>query len=93
MYELLSILILIVMFGVQYFLSTRSNKFLGAIIPILFVIFVTFMYFNNNLGPITSIVLLVLGLILLFEQWYKGNKQKKVNSDKEMVKMKGKDLQ
>lgn len=92
MYELLSILILIVMFGVQYFLSTKSNKFLGAIIPILFVIFVAFMYFNNNFGPITSIVLLVLGLILLFEQWYKGNKQKKVNSDKEMVKMKGKDL-
>lgn len=92
MYELLSILILIVMFGVQYFLSTRSNKFLGAIIPILFVIFVAFMYFNNNLGPITSIVLLVLGLIALIEQWYKGNKQKKVNSAKEMVKMKGKDL-
>lgn len=92
MYELLSILILIVMFGVQYFLSTRSNKFLGAIILILFVIFVAFMYFNNNLGPITSIVLLVLGLIALIEQWYKGNKQKKVNSAKEMVKMKGKDL-
>ncbi|MBO0380603.1 hypothetical protein JWK46_08955 [Staphylococcus hominis] len=92
MYELLSILILIVMFGVQYFLSTRSNKFLGAIIPILFVIFVAFMYFNNNLGLITSIVLLALGLIALIEQWYKGNKQKKVNSAKEMVKMKGKDL-
>ena len=50
------------------------------------------MYFSNNLGPITSIVLLALGLILLIEQWYKGNKQKKVNYDKEMVKMKGKDL-
>lgn len=92
MYELLSILILIVMFGIQYFLSTRSNKFLGAIIPMLFVIFVTFMYFNNNLGPITSIVLLALGLIALIEQWYKGNNQKKLNADKEMVKMKGKDL-
>ena len=92
MYDLLSILILIIMFGLQYFLSTRSNKFLGAIIPIIFIIFVAFMYFSNNLGPITSIVLLALGLILLIEQWYKGNKQKKVNYDKEMVKMRGKDL-
>ena len=92
MYELLSILILIIMFGLQYFLSTRSNKFLGAIIPIIFIMFVAFMYFSNNLGLITSIVLLALGLILLIEQWYKGNKQKKVNSSKEMVKMKGKDL-
>lgn len=92
MYELLSILILIIMFGLQYFLSTRSNKFLGAIIPIIFIIFVAFMYFSNNLGLITSIVLLALGLILLIEQWYKGNKQKKVKYDKEMVKMKGKDL-
>ena len=92
MYDLLSILILIIMFGLQYFLSTRSNKFLGAIIPIIFIMFVAFMYFSNNLGLITSIVLLALGLILLIEQWYKGNKQKKVNSSKEMVKMKGKDL-
>ncbi|MCA2504001.1 hypothetical protein [Staphylococcus xylosus] len=92
MSEILSILILIVMFGIQYALSTNSNKFLGAIIPVLFVIFVGFMYFNDKLGPITSIVLLILGLIALLEQWYKGNKQKKVNSNKEMVKMKGKDL-
>lgn len=92
MSEILSILILIVMFGIQYALSTNSNKFLGAIIPVLFVIFVGFMYFNDKLGPVTSIVLLILGLIALLEQWYKGNKQKKVNSNKEMVKMKGKDL-
>ncbi|WP_258026516.1 hypothetical protein [Staphylococcus intermedius] len=80
------------MLAIQYFLSSSTNKYLGLIIPIVFSGFVIFMLVTDRLGIITSLVLLVLGLIFLLEQWYKGQKNNKRKMNKELTKMKSKDL-
>ncbi|PCF84084.1 hypothetical protein B4W75_12630 [Staphylococcus intermedius] len=92
MNEIITIVILIIMLAIQYFLSSSTNKYLGLIIPIVFSGFVIFMLVTDRLGIITSLVLLVLGLIFLLEQWYKGQKNNKRKMNKELTKMKSKDL-
>lgn len=92
MNEIITIVILIIMLAIQYYLSSSTNKYLGLIVPIVFSGFVIFMLVTDRLGIITSLVLLVLGLIFLLEQWYKGQKNNKRKMNKELTKMKSKDL-
>ncbi|WP_086429419.1 hypothetical protein [Staphylococcus cornubiensis] len=74
MSEFITIMTFIVLLAIQYFLSSK-NQYLGFIIPIVFSGFVLFLLITDRLGFISSLVFLVLGLILLIEQWYKGKKK------------------
>ncbi|PCF64054.1 hypothetical protein B4W74_09100 [Staphylococcus intermedius] len=74
MSEFITIMTFIILLAIQYFLSSK-NKYFGFIIPIVFSGFVLFLLITDRLGFISSLAFLVLGLILLIEQWYKGKKK------------------
>ncbi len=80
--------------GVQYFLSNRSNAYLGAIIPIIFVSAMTWRYFDGRFNSFTGYIL-ITGLVLtsLLEQWSRGRKAFKKNQEKELDRMRTRDMQ
>lgn len=79
--------------GVQYFLSYRSNPYLGAIIPIVFTAGMTWRYFNGEYNSFLAYVLLLgFGLVLLLQEWSRGRKKLKKNQEKELEKMRMHDI-
>ncbi|WP_214858964.1 hypothetical protein [Exiguobacterium sp. s191] len=79
--------------GVQYLLSNRSNVYLGAIIPILFLAIMTWRYFDGKLSSFTSYILItIIVLISLIEQWVRGRRAFKKNQEKELDRMRTRDM-
>lgn len=79
--------------ALQYFLSSRHNFYFGAIIPILVISGLTWMLFTDRVESPLKYVL-ILGVILLFllEQWSRGRKALRRNTQKELEKMKRQDI-
>lgn len=79
--------------GIQYFLSTRNSIYWGAIIPVVFVTWVTWMLVT---GRIESFILygamLLLGIGFLVNQWGAGRKSLHKQRKKELEKMKSHDM-
>lgn len=93
MNEFVSILLIITALTLQYFLSSRNNLYLSAIIPILFVVGLTWMLVIDRIESIFAYVLfLVIGLIFLLQQWSSGRKSFHRNRRKELEKMKKYDI-
>ncbi|MDK9865730.1 MULTISPECIES: hypothetical protein [Staphylococcus] len=86
-------LIVFVMAALQYFMSRSRILFLGAIIPIIYVITMIVMYKENYItSTLLFVGLLIIGLIILLEQWSKGRKDTKNKQKSEIEKMKKRDL-
>ncbi|CDQ37938.1 MULTISPECIES: hypothetical protein [Virgibacillus] len=93
MNEFVFLFICIAAFAVQYFLSTRSSAYWGAIIPVIFVSGLTWMFASNRIESTTAyIIILIVGIILLTEEWHRGRKSLQRNRKKELDKMKTYDL-
>lgn len=61
--------------GVQYFLSTRKSSYWGAIIPILFVSWLSWKFITAQIESVIAyIVILLVGILFLSEQWSMGRK-------------------
>lgn len=78
----------------QYFFSTRNNVYWGAIIPVLFVTWLTWRLFTTHIESILAYVLILLvGLAFLTGQWYSGRESLHKQRKKELNKMKTHDIQ
>ncbi|AIF68367.1 hypothetical protein GZ22_18165 (plasmid) [Terribacillus saccharophilus] len=91
--ELSVFLIIFVMSAIQYLMATRSSFIFGFIIPIVFVAVMSWMFTTNRIESVTMfVVLLIIGLILLIEEWVRGRRSLQKRRKKEMDIMKTKDL-
>ncbi|WP_411764731.1 hypothetical protein [Staphylococcus pseudoxylosus] len=83
-----------VLLAIQYFLSRTGNKIVGAIVPIIFVIILIYLYLTEKLGLNIwgTIIFGVIGLLFLLGQWDSAQKDNKKKMKKELDKMEGKDL-
>ncbi|WP_244833760.1 hypothetical protein [Clostridium sp. BJN0001] len=89
---IITILITLFVCGGQYFLSTRKSVLFGAILPVLFGIFLITMQIIDNdfIGKMTYQS--VIGFLVLISIWTEGREKVKRNKKKELEKMKAKDL-
>ncbi|MFD1606429.1 hypothetical protein [Oceanobacillus luteolus] len=93
MNEFTSILLIIAALVLQYFLSSRSNAYLGAIVPVLFVSWLTWMFATERIESTLAYVLfLLIGLLFLSQQWSYGRKSYRKRSQDELDKMKRHDI-
>lgn len=79
--------------AVQYFFSTRNNVYWGAVIPVVFIIFLTWMFVTNHIEhTLAFILILIVGMLFLFGQWVGGRESLRKRRRKELEKMESYDL-
>lgn len=93
MNELMYFILVVVVFAVQYFLSTRNNLLWGALIPIVFIAGMSWFYFENKVSNnIGFLIIALVGLALLIEEWNRGRRMLHKKRVKEIEKMKTQDI-
>ena len=61
--------------AVQSFLSTRDNVYWGSILPVAYIVFLTWMLISNRMESIIIYILILLvGLLFLIAEWRRGRK-------------------
>ncbi|GAB0168276.1 hypothetical protein LSPCS325_17130 [Lysinibacillus sp. CTST325] len=91
---IIAILIAIVIIGIQSFLSRRTNVYWGAIVPILYLVFI-FGWWSirvDNVNTSSLIKAAVGGSVFLLGTWAKGRESLKNKRKKELEKMKLHDI-
>lgn len=90
----LPVILYIVMFALQYFLSKTGNKIIGGIVPVLFIVVLVVLYNTGKLGLNIwgTLIFGVIGLLFLLGEWSNAQKDNKKREQKELNKMRGKDL-
>ncbi|KKB37196.1 hypothetical protein [Bacillus thermotolerans] len=78
--------------GVQHFLSTRNSVYWGGLIPLVFVIWRTWIFFNENEKFLAYVLILLIGLAFLIGGWYEGRKALHKKRNQELDKMKSYDM-
>lgn len=93
MSNLVEVLIMIVVIGFQTFCGYIRNKYLGSILPVIFLSFIVFFLFKGALAfNFKDIILPLIGTLALL-MIYQGGKEAKQNKvKKELEKMKAKDI-
>jgi len=87
------ILIVIVICMFQHFLSSRGSAYLGAIIPIGYITALTWMFSTHKIESTAIFVgLLIAGLLVLIEEWVRGQKSFKKKRQDELDKMRSHDI-
>lgn len=82
------LLIVVITLACQYLLSSRSNVYLGCIIPVVYIGVLTWMFMIGNIGrPLTFILYMLLGLAFLIGQWFAGRKAFEKKRKSELEKM------
>ncbi|MEB7752757.1 hypothetical protein [Staphylococcus pseudoxylosus] len=83
-----------VLLAIQYFLSRTGNKIVGAVVPIIFIIVLIYLYLLEKLGVNIwgAIIFGFIGLLFLLGQWDSAQKDNKKKTKKELDKIEGKDL-
>ncbi|HGH0792937.1 TPA: hypothetical protein ACJHHN_002248 [Staphylococcus pseudintermedius] len=88
-----SILLIIIIVGIQYFMASRKNPIWGVIVPVIYTIAMIYLYAINYYNSFLSFILFfALGLIFLIEEWNRGRKDRKKKEKYELNKMRKKDL-
>ena len=91
--NLIEFLIIVVVIGFQTFSGYIGNKYLGAVLPIIFLGFVGFFLFKGSLGiNFKDIIMPFFGLVILGVIYEGGRETKKKKIKKELDKMKAKDI-
>ncbi|ENH95674.1 hypothetical protein J416_14867 [Gracilibacillus halophilus YIM-C55.5] len=84
---------ILIMTAIQYFMATRSSPLWGIIMPLGFVAVMTWMIITNQIdSTVKYTILLIVGLLLLIEEWVRGRKSLNNKRQIEMNKMKSHDL-
>jgi len=94
MNEVYGWLIAIGILGIQFVLSRRNNVYWGAILPILYLVFI-FGWLAKRMGngnTFTLIITAIAGLAVLLGIWIKGREALKNKRKKELEKMKLHDI-
>lgn len=80
-----------VLLAIQYFLSRTGNKIVGAIVPVIFVSVLIYLYLSERLGLNIwgAIIFGIIGLLFLLGQWDSAQKDNKKKTKKESDKVEG----
>lgn len=79
--------------ALQFFFSTRNNIYWGAILPVAYLVFLTWSFVTNRLESIIGFFLyLLLGLLFLCVEWNGGRKYLHEKRKKELDKIKTHDM-
>ncbi|MGY0413373.1 hypothetical protein ACW5YJ_09100 [Staphylococcus sp. mip270_02] len=80
-----------VLLAIQYFLSRTGNKMVGAIVPVIFVIVLIYLYLTEKLGLNIwgAVIFGIIGLLFLLGQWDSAQKDNKKKTKKESDKVEG----
>lgn len=80
-----------VLLAIQYFLSRTGNKIVGAIVPVIFVSVLIYLYLSEKLGLNIwgTIIFGIIGLLFLLGQWDSAQKDNKKKTKKESDKVEG----
>ncbi|MEY9979148.1 hypothetical protein [Lysinibacillus sp. RC79] len=91
---LIAILVAIVILGVQFILSRRTKVYWGAIVPVLYLVFIFGWWYNrmDNINTYTLIKVAVVGPVVLLGMWARGRESLKNKRKKELEKMKLHDI-
>lgn len=79
--------------GIQYFLSTRNSVYWGGLIPLVFIVWRTWILWNENENFLHFTLILLLGLAFLLAGWYEGRKALHKKRKQELDKMRSFDMQ
>ena len=90
--DIYDVLIIVVLLGVQYFLASRKNIYWGALLPIGFLIWRTYLLVTTNDSILGQVILIVVGLAFLSGQWISGRKSVKEKQKKELRKIQVRDI-
>ena len=75
--------------AVQSFLSTRDHVYWGSILPVAYIVLLTWMLLSNRMESVIIYVpILLLGLLFLIAEWRRGRKYVFKKRKKELDKMK-----
>lgn len=81
--------IAIVVIGIQFYLSRKENVYWGAILPVLYLVFIVG-WFIKKFGEVETLTLLLAavgGLAFLLSIWINGRDSLKKKIKKEMEKI------
>ncbi|EGO8197468.1 hypothetical protein E5K21_002673 [Enterococcus faecalis] len=93
MISILTIIAIVSVIAWQDFSGRIGNRYLGAILPIIFAGFVFFFLFTGKLGlNFKDIFMPFIGEIALISAYGTGEQSRKKKLDKELAKMKAKDI-
>ncbi|MDT2861308.1 hypothetical protein [Lactococcus lactis] len=91
--NLIGILIVIAIIAFQTFCGYIGNRYLGMILPLIFIGFVIFFFFKGTLGfNFKDIVMPFFGPLILALTYDGGKRSRKDKIKKELEKMKAKDI-
>ncbi|MBU8691116.1 hypothetical protein KM918_27950 [Priestia megaterium] len=81
-----SILITIIVLGTQHYLSTRNNPYLGGILPVGYIIFISFFFTKlvSENDRFSSFLMIIVGLTVLLGIWTSGREKLKKKRQKEL---------
>lgn len=78
--------------GVQHFLATRNSIYWGGLIPLVYVVWRTWIFFNGNEKFLSYVLILLVGLAFLIGGWYEGRKALHKKRKQELDKMRFQDM-
>lgn len=87
-------LIAVVVIAVQWFLSSMDNRYLGAVIPVLYLVGISYMQISGivDWSVLQLVLVIALGELFFYGEWLSGRKALKVKREKELTKMKVRDI-
>lgn len=94
MFEVYGWIIAIGIMLIQLFLSRRTNVYWGAIIPVLYLVYI-FNWVIERVGKVNMLTLILIavgGLAILFDLWISGREYSKKKRKKESEKIALQDL-
>ncbi|GED12316.1 hypothetical protein [Aneurinibacillus aneurinilyticus] len=74
---LYSFLITIVILVIQFFLSRRNNVYLGAILPVVYLVTLIYLWFSETLFIKSTLLAAFAGLAALLGIWINGRESLK----------------
>jgi len=86
------VFIIAAILGVQYFLSSRNSVYWGGLIPLVFVVWRTWILINEDENFLAYVLILLVGLAFLIGGWYEGRKALHEKRKQELDKMKSYDM-
>ena len=79
--------------ALQFFFSTRNNIYWGVILPVAYIVFLTWQFVTNHIENTMGFILyLLLGMLFLGAEWNGGRKYLHEKRKKELDKMKTYDM-
>ncbi|MFP7493124.1 hypothetical protein SFC66_04980 [Terribacillus saccharophilus] len=91
--EISSFVLMFIMVAIQSFMSRRQHVIFGVFIPILFAVYMTWMFSTGEIDSVLKyVILLIVGLIILVAEWSNGRKAVRKCHEEEMNKMKTQDI-